>query len=147
MYFGSFLIGVGVVLSVFVWWVFFIFLVIFLFIYTIQTRKEEKELLARFDDEYKRYCQVTPKYFPNLFNLFSEETKSHIFLRLKWIKKELASLLTVIFILIIVEVWQDIKLYGHSELLKEPLEIFLTIFIVIMAMFLFLRKKKVIIAK
>jgi len=70
MYFGTLLIGLGIVLVLFKWWVFLLFFSIFLLIYIPQINKEEKELSKYFGDEYRLYCEKVPRCFPNIIALF-----------------------------------------------------------------------------
>jgi hypothetical protein len=48
-------------------------------------------------------------------------------LKFAWIKKELSSLITVITGILIIEIWEDIKLFGRKEFLGELLELILII--------------------
>ena len=141
MYSGTFLIGSGIVLAILAWWTFFVFLAVFAFIYTIQTRKEETLLLNRFGDEYRRYCKITPKYFPHFSSLFSKDIRNYIFLRPRWVKKELPSLIVVIIMVIIFGDWEEIKLFSYSGLLKAALELFLIALAAITSALLFIRKE------
>jgi len=103
MYFGTLLIGLGVILAIFQWWVGLVFLLIYLAIYIPQINKEEKVLMERFGIAFKNYCQSTPKYFPNIF------AKQRIRLKLPWIKKELSSLLSTLAFILIVKLWENLK--------------------------------------
>jgi len=105
MYFGTLLIGAGVILALFNWWVFFIFLAGFLLIYIPQVKKEEQELLGRFGDGYKEYSRKTPKYFPRSFRLFNEAAAGGLFFRWSWLKKELPSLTAVLAAIIAAKIW------------------------------------------
>jgi len=125
MYFGTFMIGMGIILVLFASWVVAIFLIIFFSIYIPQVKREEKELYKRFGEEYRNYCKITPKYFPNprcLLNI-----RNCMSLKFAWIKKELSSLITVITGILIIEIWEDIKLFGRKEFLGELLELILII--------------------
>ena len=136
MYFGTLLIGLGTVFVLFQWWTFLIFLFVFLAIYTPQVRKEENSLLQLFGEEYKIYCKKTPKYFPNR-NFFRVNPRDYLFLKWAWIKKELSSLIAVSIIIIALETWQDIRIFGRNDFLKEALEFLLVaiFFIVICSVF------------
>jgi len=139
MYFGTLLIGAGIIAALFEFWVFFVFLIIYLLIYLPQINREEKILLKRFGQEYLSYCKSTPKYFPNIFLSFRE----HLPLRLSWIKKELPSLIVVIGAILVIEVWEDIRLFGYLEFYKELTELFSIIFaFIIMVIFLLPSKRE-----
>jgi protein-S-isoprenylcysteine O-methyltransferase Ste14 len=140
MYFGTFLIGLGIILVLFMWWAFFVFLAIFALIYIFQVRKEEKTLFRRFGDEYKRYCEITPRYFPRLVTVFTADFRKYVFLKWNWVKKELPSLILVISLVIIIETWEDVRLFGQKEFLKEFLELFSIVISFVITMALFLRK-------
>ena len=101
MYFGTFIIGTGVVVMLLDLWLFFLFAAIFFMIYIPQIKKEERILLGRFGQEYKEYCKLTPKYFPRLDYLF--RLNKYVSLKPFWIKKEIISLVTTLFVVIMIE--------------------------------------------
>ncbi|MEK6714601.1 MAG: isoprenylcysteine carboxylmethyltransferase family protein [Candidatus Omnitrophota bacterium] len=140
MYFGTLLIGLGIVLVLFQWWAFSVFLFVFLAIYTPQVRKEENSLLQLFGEEYKVYCRKTPKYFPNR-NFFRVSPRNYLFFKWAWIKKELSSLIAVSIIIIALETWQDIRIFGRNEFLKEVLEFLLAAIFFISTCSLFYKKE------
>lgn len=140
MYFGTLLIGLGIVLILFKWWAFFLFLPIFLLIYIPQIQQEENQLYRRFGDEYKTYCKRTPKYFPNIYSLFKVDLQDYLFFKWVWIKREIPSLIGVIGIIIAIETREDVRLFGYSEYTKELLELALTIGIFVI-IFLFYKKE------
>lgn len=142
MYFGTLLIGLGIVFVLFEWWTFLIFLLVFLAIYTPQVRKEENSLLQLFGEEYKVYCKKTPKYFPNR-NFFRVNPRDYLFLKWAWLKKELPSLIVVSIIIIALETWQDIRFFGHAEFLKEALKFLLVVVFFIGIRSVFRRKENV----
>lgn len=122
MYFGTFLIGLGIIFILFNWWAVIIFLACFLLIYIPQISKEEKELSKHFDKEYQEYCKVTPKCFPKLLQLFTSNPRDYLFFRWQWVKKELPSLLATFSLILAIEVWEDVRLFGYIEFRKELLE-------------------------
>lgn len=138
MYFGTFMIGIGIILILFKLWIFLLFLVIFLFIYIPQINKEEAILLKRFGQEYNNYCKITPKYFPSVYHLLN--IRRYVSLKLVWIKKELFSLLIVLSVTIVIEVWQDVRLFGYKEFLEELFELFVII-VSFMIISIFFREK------
>ncbi len=109
MYFGTFIIGTGIVMMLLELWVFFLFGVIFLLIYTPQTKKEENVLLERFGQEYKEYCKFTPKYFPR-FDYFLKLNK-YVSLKPFWIRKEMASMITTVTVVVSIKIWEYIRLF------------------------------------
>lgn len=127
MYFGTLLIGSGVISVVFEWWVFPIFLLIFLSIYVPQINREERRLLSDFGDGYKEYCKKTPKYFPRISSLFNADFRDHISLKWRWIKKDLPAVICIITLIMAIEVYEDIQLFGRNELITELLELSLII--------------------
>lgn len=99
MYFGTLLIGLGIILVLFKWWVSVIFLIIYLCIYLPQINREEAALTNRFPGTFKDYCKETPKFFPKVTNLFRVPADESLRLKFAWIKKELPSLIiTLVFI-------------------------------------------------
>lgn len=97
MYLGIILMGVGIVLFLFKWWVFFIFLVFFVFRYIILISKEEKILIEKFGQEYKDYQKNTPRLFPKIN--FIIRNKNYLPLKFAWFKKELASFVSILLVL------------------------------------------------
>ena len=125
MYFGTFLIGAGIILVIFALWAVVLFLVVFFMIYIPQIEREEKQLYKRFGEEYRNYCKITPKYFPNIRYLLN--FRNYMPLKFAWIKKEIVSLLAVMVVTLVIEAWEDVTLFGYKEFFKEPLELFLII--------------------
>jgi protein-S-isoprenylcysteine O-methyltransferase Ste14 len=107
MYFGTFIIGTGVVMMLLELWFFFLFGIIFLLIYIPQTKKEEKALLKRFGQEYKEYCKLTPKYFPRFDYLL--RLNKYVSLKDFWVKKEIVPMITAIVVVILIEIWEHIR--------------------------------------
>lgn len=136
MYFGTLLIGSGIILVLLEFWTLPVFLIIYLLIYIPQIEKEEKVLLKRFGEEYRTYCKTTSKYFPQ----FSLSFKEYVPLKLSWIRKELRSLIIVIAAVLAIEVWKDVRLFGYSEFYKELSELSSVIIVFCAIIFLFIRK-------
>ncbi|MCX5692572.1 MAG: isoprenylcysteine carboxylmethyltransferase family protein [Candidatus Omnitrophica bacterium] len=112
MYFGTFMIGAGVVMMLLELWVFFLFSIVFLLIYIPQMKKEEKVLLERFGREYEEYCKITPKYFPRFDYLL--RINRYISLKPFWIKKEIVSMITTVIVVILIKIWECIRLFGYK---------------------------------
>lgn len=115
MYLGTFLIGAGIVLALFSWWVFFVFFAVFLWIYIPQTKSEEEVLTARFGKAYAAYCKKTPKFFPSVKKLVSRSLKDLLGLKKSWIKHELNSLLAVLSVFSIIIFWQEARLFSATK--------------------------------
>lgn len=107
MYFGSFIIGTGVIIMFLKLWFFLIFTAIFLMIYMPQMKKEEDMLLDRFGHEYKEYCRVTPKYFPKSDYLL--RLNQYVSLKPFWVKKEMFSFIPAIILIVFMEIWEHIR--------------------------------------
>lgn len=121
MYFGTFLIGTGIVLLLLKIWAFLLFTAVFLAIYLPQTKEEEKVLFERFGEQYKKYLQVTPRFFPGVIGLF--KIARCLYLKRSWISKELVSFAVTITIVSVIEIWEDVQSFGKSELVKEPIKL------------------------
>ncbi|MFH1857037.1 MAG: isoprenylcysteine carboxylmethyltransferase family protein [Candidatus Omnitrophota bacterium] len=136
MYFGTFLIGTGIVCILFKLWTLFLFWAVYLLIYIPQIKKETAVLSERFSAEYTTYIADIPKYFPGIRRLMN--IRKYVFLKLAWIKKELFSFIMVISAIIIFEAWEDMRQFGRNEFFKEPLELLLIMlfFLIIMAVFI-----------
>jgi len=142
MYFGTLLIGLGIILILYKWWVFPLFFCIFLMIYIPQTNREEKLLAEKFGDEYKDYCRRTPRYFPNLINLFKIDFANYLSFKWLWLRKEILSVVAVFIALIGIEAWEDAKLFGDIEYKKELLELLLIIAFFVIFFRLFYKQKQ-----
>ena len=123
MYFGTLLIGTGVIFTLLQLWVIFPFIIIFLLIYIPQIKKEEALLLKTFREAYQAYSQSTPRCFPRLKGLLS--LPGRLRLKLSWVRKESASLLLTIIAILVIEAWEDVQLFGRLEFLRESIELVL----------------------
>jgi len=127
MYFGTFLIGLGIIALLFNWWLLPLFLLIFLLIYVPQVHREEEKLSRQFGSSYKVYSQKTPKYFPKIISLFKLDFRDYLPFRWQYLKKEIISLIAVISLIILIETWEDVRAFGRIEYREELLELFLII--------------------
>jgi protein-S-isoprenylcysteine O-methyltransferase Ste14 len=134
MYFGSFLIGIGVSLVILMPFFIIPFILVFLLIYLPQIKKEKELLSQCFGSEYAQYSQETPAFFPQLGALI--KFKDYSALKIYWIKKELPQLLLTIAGLILIELWEDVKFFGRSDFFKEIAEagIIIMIFILLVSL-------------
>lgn len=110
MYLGTFLVGAGIIVLLFKWWVFFIFLAFFLIIYVPQVKKEEIHLISRFGAEYSEYCRMTPRFFPKPAQLLKRDPKSYMVFKRIWAKKELVSMALTILVVTAAEIW---RVFSH----------------------------------
>ncbi len=141
MYFGTLLIGLGVTLVVFQWWVFLLFITVFFLIYFSQVKSEESLLSSRFGKEYEDYRKSTPRYFPNPWVII-KRSRQCIFFKWPWIKKELVSLAGIVSLVIFAEVWQDARLFGRQEYWKETIESIGTVIVAITIIILLFHEKE-----
>ncbi len=141
MYFGTLLIGLGIIVVIFQWWVFLLFAAVFLLIYFPQVRAEEKMLLVHFGEEYSNYCKATPRYFPKLI-LRIKEICSCMRFKWAWIKSEAVSLTVILGLVIFAEAWKDMSLLNRQEYWKEISESIATIIMVITVIILLFHEKE-----
>ena len=138
MYFGTFSIGLGIIMILLNGWALPPFLIIFALIYIPQIRREQQKLTENFGDTYRAYCEKTPAYFPRLSSLLTLDLKGSLPLKARWFKRERASLIVVFSILVAVEIWEDVRLFGRVEYLKEFWELFAAwIFYFVILLFLY----------
>lgn len=64
LYLGSFLLGIGTVVSVRAWWLVGVYCIGFIFFYWPTIKKEEEMLSAKFGEEYRSYQTRVPVFFP-----------------------------------------------------------------------------------
>jgi protein-S-isoprenylcysteine O-methyltransferase Ste14 len=140
-YFGTLMIGTGVISVLFELWTLPVFLIIYLSIYIPQVNREEKILLTRFGEDYKSYCESTPKYFINFYRLLKVNVYA-LLIKPSWIKKELSSMLATIIVIFIIEIWQDVRLFGIGEIYDEFLELSLDILIFLLIIAIFAYRKR-----
>ena len=119
MYFGTLLIGLGICLVLFALWVVPIFLIVYLFIYVPQIKKEEILLVERFGEEFKAYGRNVPAFFPKLNDF--ENLKSLTVVKSIWIKKELSSFVGMMSFVAFYEAWEDLNSFGAIQFYTELL--------------------------
>lgn len=132
MYLGIILIGFGIVLILFKWWVVCIFLLFFVIRYLLLIFKEEKKLSFAFAPTYQNYCREVPRLMPSLRLLFAQGLGRYLPLKIAWLKKEIGSILAVLLITLAIESWEDITKEGVREYFQEAVGI-----IIIIGLFLF----------
>lgn len=123
MYTGTFLVGAGVILVLFHWWLLPLYVALYSTIYWPQVRKEEKWLTAHFPDSYPEYKRLTPSCIPHLKKLFSKDTLVLLSFKPEWLQGELKSFAIAIPLIAAIEIFQDTYLFGYHKLGMELLEI------------------------
>jgi len=132
MYLGTLLIGLGIILALFRWWVGAVFLFIYLAIYIPEINKEEQNLSTRFKEVFSNYCKSTPKFFPRILFLRSAEQLKYFRFKLSWAKKELSSMAATFIVMFMILFWQDLRLFGHVRVAEELFKvIFMVVYILI----------------
>ena len=126
MYLGILLIGLGVVLAVFKLWVAVIFLIVFAIRYILLIYREEKKLLAVFPGAYREYCKKVPRILPSLSNLIKLDVAEYLPIKISWIKKEIGSILSLLFLTLLAESWEDIYREGIKAYLRQSLWLIFT---------------------
>ena len=131
MYLGILLIGTGVVLMLFKWWVIYLFLLIFTVRYLALIFKEEKKLLILFPQDYRNYCTRVPRILPSPAALLKTDIGEYLPLKLSWLKREIGSMLAVLLITFFLESWEDVKAKGIGVYFNEALAIIITVILFI----------------
>lgn len=133
MYLGIILIGFGAVLMLFKWWVVIIFLCFFYIRYILLVYKEEKKLKLSFAEKYADYCKDVPnRIFPSVEALFNRDMLQYLPLKLKWVKKEIGSIIAVLVLILLIESWEDLRYGGIGLFLKELLGLVIVFFLFIL---------------
>jgi len=140
MYLGILLIGSGVVLVLFQWWVICIFLLIFIIRYLTLIFQEEKKLETAFSQDYADYKKRIPRIFPSMAALFKKDISMYLALKLPWLKKEIGSISAVLLITLFLESWQDIRNEGIKLYLSEVI-VLLAVIILFICLVFYLNKK------
>jgi len=121
MYLGIFLIGLGIVLMLFKWWVALVFIFIFIIRYVSLIFTEEKKLNALFPNDFPGYKRKVPRVFPSLPSILKADKTEYLPLKLSWLGKEIGPILTVLFIVLFLESWEDIRNKGLTGYMKEAM--------------------------
>jgi len=143
MYLGTFLIGVGISLLIFSWWVSLVFGFVFLLIYIPQIKKEEAILYRRFGEEYGRYRRITPIFLPKPAGVFKKGIRKHIFLKWQWVNNEFHSLIGVVVLVIAIDLWKDIRFFGCLDYQRESIKSLLVILCFFIIALVFYEKEDV----
>jgi protein-S-isoprenylcysteine O-methyltransferase Ste14 len=140
MYLGILLIGLGIVLILFQWWVMAAFLIVFVVRYLLLIFKEEKKLLDVFSGQYKTYQGKVPRLIPPLTMLLQADISEYLPLKLSWLKKEIGTILAVLLITLFVESWQDIS-YQEIKLYLEEVIVISLIIIIFISLVIYLIRR------
>lgn len=76
LYFGSFLVGLGVVVGSGSIWLLLIFLVFFAVVYHRTMKAEERRLEELFGENFRRYAAAVPRFLPRLWPYRCGETSA-----------------------------------------------------------------------
>ncbi len=106
MYLGILLIGAGVVLMLFNWWVEVIFLIVFAARYFPLILSEEKKLRNMFPGTYEAYCRRVPRMIPRLFSLIKTSIVEYFPLKSAWFKKEINSIIPLLILILLFFLWR-----------------------------------------
>lgn len=93
MYLGTSLIGSGFLLIVWPWWFLAIFAVLFFVRFNKQMVAEEAHLSVLFGEQYKKYCQETPRFLPSIKSLVHLKMNQTFPWNMCWSTKERFGLL------------------------------------------------------
>lgn len=140
MYLGILLIGLGIVLVLFQWWVLCAFLLVFITRYLLLIFKEEQKLKALFPEDYPNYRQMVPRILPSLTTLLKKDIEEYLPLKLPWLKKEIGSILTVLLLTLFLESWEDIKNKGIRIYFNETTA-YLAIIILFICVVIYLSRR------
>lgn len=140
MYLGILLIGMGVVLTLFKWWVIAIFLLVFILRYLFLAFQEEKILFTRFQGVYRDYCRRVPRFIPLLVMVTKADIRTYLPLKLVWFKKELGSILALLIVTLLLKSWVYLNSQGINASLQEAL-LMLVVIISFLILVLYFYKK------
>ncbi|MDO9572472.1 MAG: isoprenylcysteine carboxylmethyltransferase family protein [Candidatus Omnitrophota bacterium] len=101
MYLGILLIGFGVVLMLFNFWVVFLFLLIFASRYFPLIFSEEKKLRNVFGAPYDAYCRQVPRIMPRFFSIIKTSAKEYLPIKPAWFKKEINSIIPLLILILL----------------------------------------------
>lgn len=146
MYLGILLIGLGIVLILFKWWAIVIFAVIFIERYIFLIFKEEKVLLSLFPKEYPDYQKRVPRILPSFFKISRSDIREYMPLKLSWLRKEIGSISALLFVVILIESWEDIKELNINAAIIEFLAI-LGIILIFIGLVIYLIRQKGVLGK
>jgi len=112
MYLGIFCAAIGVVLSLFHWWVLLIFSVFFINRYLPLIFQEEKLLTKNFGQQYVNYQKKVPRLLPHLSAIINRNVLNYLPLKLSWIKREKASVFILPIGTLAVKYWVNVRYFN-----------------------------------
>lgn len=118
MYLGILLIGIGVVLMLFNWWLILAFLSIFVARYVSLIFKEEEKLEKAFPEEFFAYRGKVPRIIPSFAAVFKKDIAEYLPLKFIWLKREIGAMLAVVLAALALESWQVIRYNNLKTWLK-----------------------------
>ncbi len=110
MYLGILCIALGVVLVIFHPWAMLIFLVFFVIRYIPLIKKEEAILTQVFGKEYVDYKKRVPALLPKFSFLIKTDIVKYLPVKFSWFKRELPSIVAVLFAVFAVELWEEFNI-------------------------------------
>ena len=140
MYLGILLIGLGMVLMFFKWWVAAAFISIFIFRYLLLMLSEENKLTALFSDEYSQYCRRVPRILPSFSMLLRREVAEYLPVKVRWVKREIGTILAVLLTALFIESYRGIITKGLIRYIKGSTGLFIAIALFILLV-VYLNKK------
>ncbi|MDD4894103.1 MAG: isoprenylcysteine carboxylmethyltransferase family protein [Candidatus Omnitrophica bacterium] len=142
MYLGILLIGTGIVLILFNWWIIFLFLPIFIWRYILLMFKEEKKLLTMFSGEYQDYQRKVPRILPSFAAISTKDIAGYLPLKVSWLKKEIGSMLAVLCVVLLLEAWKDSRCDDIRIFVKDAVLFFAVIIIFVFLIRYLIRRTK-----
>ena len=127
MYLGILLIGLGMVLMFFKWWVAAVFILIFIFRYILLMLSEEKKLTVLFPEEYPQYCRRVPRILPSFSMILRREVADYLPVKVRWVKREIGTILAVLLTAIFIDSCRGILAKGLVKYIKGSLGLAVTI--------------------
>jgi len=127
MYLGIFLIGLGIIVTLFKWWALIIFLLVFAIRYIVLIVTEEKKLQAMFAPDYLNYQQRVPRVIPSITKILKTDISAYLPLRISWLNREVGSILAVLFLVVILKFWQGMQNQSLDACLMEITAIIITV--------------------
>ena len=115
MYFGTFTTGLGFVLMLWPAWLWPIYVGIFYWRFIKQVRTEEQHLTQMFGQEYRDYCQQTPRFFPSVKRALTINVKEIFPWHEGWDTKEKRNIPVVLLIALVAEILQEKVLLGRVD--------------------------------
>jgi len=134
MYLGIFLMGLGMLLTLFNIWTILIFLAIFIWRYIFLIFQEEKKLLAAFPSFYPDYMRKTPRILPSFALILRKDIAGYVPLKVRWLKKEAGPVSVTLFLIFLIDGWQNVRSAGIKMYMKDAV-LFVTT-IILFALFI-----------